>query len=83
MNGTPKSRASTLVRIKAALKAQGVEFIGDPITLPCLQLLRKPRLTLLARPYSPEFHGRAGAAFRLQQVHPMAVARNQLDVAVW
>jgi len=32
---------------------------------------------------SPEFYGRVGAAFRLQQVDAVPVAGEQLDPAVW
>jgi transcriptional regulator with XRE-family HTH domain len=39
--GTPASRSGTLDRIEAALAAQGIEFIGDPMTSPGVRLHRK------------------------------------------
>lgn len=41
VEGIPPSRAGTLERVKAALEAAGIEFIGDPETSPGVQL--KPR----------------------------------------
>ena len=40
-DGIPPSRSGTLERVKAALEAQGIEFIGDPITSPGVRL-RQP-----------------------------------------
>ena len=37
-DGIPPSRSGTLERVKAALEAQGVEFIGDPVTSPGVRL---------------------------------------------
>ena len=39
-NGIPPSRSGTLERVKAALEAQGIEFIGDPVTSPGVRLRR-------------------------------------------
>lgn len=36
--GIPPSRSGTLERVKAALEASGIEFIGDPIESPGVQL---------------------------------------------
>jgi DNA-binding transcriptional regulator YiaG len=38
--GAPPSRAGTLERVKAALEAQGIEFLGDPDTSPGVRLHR-------------------------------------------
>lgn len=38
LDDIPPSRAGTLARVKAALEDQGVEFLGDPITSPGVQL---------------------------------------------
>jgi DNA-binding transcriptional regulator YiaG len=38
----PKNRSGTLDRVKAALEAEGIEFLGDPISSPGVQLNRKP-----------------------------------------
>lgn len=40
--GVPASRSGTLERVRAALEAAGVEFIGDPVTSPGVRLTRKP-----------------------------------------
>lgn len=37
-SGVPPSRSGTLERVKAALEGAGIEFIGDPITSPGVQL---------------------------------------------
>jgi DNA-binding transcriptional regulator YiaG len=42
VEGVPASRAGTLERIKAAVEAEGIEFIGDPIISPGVRLHRKP-----------------------------------------
>jgi transcriptional regulator with XRE-family HTH domain len=42
VQGVPVSRSGTLERVIAALEAEGIEFIGDPITSPGVQLNRKP-----------------------------------------
>jgi transcriptional regulator with XRE-family HTH domain len=34
----PNSRAGTLVRVIAALEAEGIEFLGDPLTSPGVRL---------------------------------------------
>ena len=39
-HGIPPSRSGTLERVKAALEAEGIEFIGDPITSPGVRLRR-------------------------------------------
>jgi hypothetical protein len=41
--GLPKSRSGTLERIKQVLEDAGVEFIGDPLKSPGVQLKRGPR----------------------------------------
>lgn len=38
VDGIPPSRGSTLERVKQALEAEGIEFIGDPITSPGVRL---------------------------------------------
>ncbi len=40
-NGVPPSRSGTLERVKAALEATGIEFIGDPIASPGVRLRRR------------------------------------------
>lgn len=39
--GIPPNRSGTLARIKAALEAKGVEFLGDPERSPGVRLRRK------------------------------------------
>lgn len=39
-DGIPKSRSGTLERVVAALGAEGIEFIGDPLDAPGVQLKR-------------------------------------------
>lgn len=41
--GIPASRSGTLERVAAALEAEGIEFIGDPLKSPGVQLKRKRR----------------------------------------
>jgi hypothetical protein len=36
--GVPPSRAGSLERIQAVLEAEGIAFIGDPLTSPGVQL---------------------------------------------
>lgn len=40
-NGIPPSRSGTLERVKAALEAAGIEFIGDPLTSPGVRLRKR------------------------------------------
>jgi len=40
---TPPNRSGTLERVKAALEAQGIEFIGDPDTSPGVRLRPSPK----------------------------------------
>ena len=40
-NQIPSSRAGTLEKLQAALEAHGIEFFGDPVTAPGVQLTRK------------------------------------------
>lgn len=40
-SGVPDGRISQLLNIKSAFEAAGIEFLGDPITSPGVQL--KPR----------------------------------------
>ena len=42
-DGIPPSRSGTLERVKDALEAEGVEFIGDPLLTPGVRLLAKSR----------------------------------------
>jgi hypothetical protein len=42
VDGLPRWRAGTLERVKAVLEAEGIEFLGDPITSPGVRLNRKP-----------------------------------------
>ena len=37
-DGVPPSRSGTLERVKQALEARGIEFIGDPNTSPGVRL---------------------------------------------
>jgi hypothetical protein len=41
VEGIPASRIGTIERVKAALEAEGIEFLGDPITSPGVRLNRK------------------------------------------
>jgi hypothetical protein len=38
--GIPQSRSGTLERVKSALEAAGIEFLGDPIASPGVRLRR-------------------------------------------
>jgi len=38
--GVPPSRGGTLEKVKSALEAAGIEFIGDPLTSPGVRLRR-------------------------------------------
>lgn len=40
-DGIPPSRSGTLERVKAALEDAGVDFIGDPVTSPGVQLRKR------------------------------------------
>jgi len=42
-DGTSTNRSGTLERVKAALEAQGIEFIGDPDTSPGVRLRLSPK----------------------------------------
>lgn len=39
--GIPPSRSGTLGKVKAALEAAGIEFLGDPIASPGVRLRRR------------------------------------------
>lgn len=39
--GIPPSRCGTLDKVKSALEAAGIEFIGDPIATPGVRLRRR------------------------------------------
>jgi hypothetical protein len=39
--GIPANRSGTLDKVRAALEAQGIEFLGDPETSPGVRLRRK------------------------------------------
>lgn len=39
--GVPPSRTGTLTKVKQALEAAGIEFIGDPVTSPGVRLRRE------------------------------------------
>ena len=41
-DGIPESRGGTLARVRSALEAAGVVFIGDPLLDPGVQLTRGP-----------------------------------------
>lgn len=41
VDGIPSSKAGTLERIRETLEAQGINFTGDPITSPGVQLRPK------------------------------------------
>jgi len=43
VDGVPNGRGATLTQIKHALEAEGIEFIGDPLKSPGVQLKRKGR----------------------------------------
>jgi hypothetical protein len=38
--GVPPNRSGTLDKVRAALEAQGIEFLGDPVTSPGVRLRR-------------------------------------------
>ena len=40
VEGVPPSRSGTLEKVRAALEAQGIEFLGDPVTSPGVRLRR-------------------------------------------
>lgn len=42
-DGVPSVRGATLSKIHAAFEAEGIEFIGDPLKSPGVQLKRKRR----------------------------------------
>ena len=39
-DGIPASRSGNLEKVRAALEARGIRFLGDPITSPGVQLIR-------------------------------------------
>ena len=39
-DGIPASRSGNLEKVRAALEAQGIRFLGDPILSPGVQLIR-------------------------------------------
>ena len=39
-DGVPASRSGNLEKVRAALEARGIRFLGDPITSPGVQLIR-------------------------------------------
>ena len=41
-DGVPPNRAGTLDRVVETLEAAGIEFLGDPVTSPGVQLRRAP-----------------------------------------
>lgn len=43
VDGVPNGRGATLTQIKHALEAEGIEFIGDPLKSPGVQLKRTRR----------------------------------------
>jgi transcriptional regulator with XRE-family HTH domain len=43
--GVPPSRSSTLLDVKAALEAAGIEFIGSPTDRPGIRLAAPPSVT--------------------------------------
>jgi hypothetical protein len=42
VDGVPPSRSGTLKRVKTVLEAHGIEFLGDPVASPGVQLKRTP-----------------------------------------
>jgi transcriptional regulator with XRE-family HTH domain len=40
-DGIPPNRSGTLDKVRVALEAQGIEFLGDPETSPGVRLRRK------------------------------------------
>jgi transcriptional regulator with XRE-family HTH domain len=40
VEGVPPNRSGTLDKVRAALEAQGIEFLGDPVTSPGVRLRR-------------------------------------------
>jgi len=40
VDGMPANRAGTLERVKTTLEAHGIEFLGDPVASPGVQLNR-------------------------------------------
>ena len=40
-NGVPPSRSGNLKKVKTALEAAGIEFIGDPVISPGVRLHRR------------------------------------------
>lgn len=43
VEGIPASRSGTLESVKAALEAEGIEFIGDPVKSPGVRLNSRSR----------------------------------------
>jgi predicted transcriptional regulator len=41
VEGVPPNRSGTLDKVRVALEAQGIEFLGDPETSPGVRLRRK------------------------------------------
>ena len=40
-NGIPEHRSGNLAKVREALEARGIEFLGDPITSPGVRLHKK------------------------------------------
>ena len=43
VDGIPQSRTGTLLEIKAALEAAGIEFVGSPTDRPGIRFVLPPR----------------------------------------
>jgi len=41
VDGVPNGRGATIAKIRRALEAEGIEFIGDPLKSPGVRLKRK------------------------------------------
>jgi len=41
VDDVPSNRSGTLERVRAALEAEGIEFLGDPLKSPGVRLRRK------------------------------------------
>ena len=77
-DGVPRSRSGTLERIKQALEQAGIDFIGDPISSPGVQLRQNPkknRSMIMTGPGHSSNNARVSAALRIS-------SRNALRSAI-
>ena len=49
-DGVPQSHSSTLIALKSALEAAGIEFIGTPEDRPGIRVVRPPKGSALKKP---------------------------------